>query len=261
LQRSVGCSFIIGQKLTKSAKPYLVYCFCGEFFAFQLTPRQAAQLEVQDGMLVSARGLRLQNHEPHPEPLVQLKNAEINNAEKLDSSSIIEGSLSFNSGQLWVMPMAIQVVCQPAGKNNMTLFHHLDHLPKGENSLRFTLPPLTDLRDRQGELFSGVVPLFIQIGIVGEPEANSTLPTFTTPKLPTLPKQFGMQPQIPVPGPPVQQRLGEHFIPPTPVPTLMTPDTMSFPPRLDLEPPSPTAPSTNRFRSVSDIRAVLVEIY
>lgn len=58
-----------------------------------------------------------------------------------------------------------------------------------------------------------------------------------------------------------EQKLGEYFIPPTPVPTLMTPETMtlpSFPDPWRAEPKA--APNPNRFRAISDIRAALVEV-
>lgn len=50
--RSVGCSFVIGRNLTKSGAPYLVHCFCGELFAFQLTAQQAAGLNLGDSLRV-----------------------------------------------------------------------------------------------------------------------------------------------------------------------------------------------------------------
>ena len=41
LQGRLNCSFIIGRDLTVAGKPFLVECFGGEFFAFELTPAQA----------------------------------------------------------------------------------------------------------------------------------------------------------------------------------------------------------------------------
>jgi hypothetical protein len=261
LQRGVGCSFIVGRELTKSTQPYLVCGYCGEFFAFQLTPSQATRMKVQDRSLVTSVGGRPHNHEPHPEPLVQLTGVKIDNAEQLDRSARIAGSLSISSGQLWAMPLAVQVVCEAPGSNSVILCHHFGHLPRGEDTLRFSLPPLIDLKDSEGRPFAGLLPLFIQIGIVGEPEANSKLNSNGLPKAPTFGQPPPVHPSMSMPGAMVQQRLGEHFVPPSPVPSLMTPDTMNFPPRPNAEPLPPLMEPSHRFRAISDISAVLVQIY
>jgi len=107
LRRGVGCSFVIGRKLMKDGKPHLVHCFCGELFAFQLTPRQASRLKVKDAMLVSASGLTEHDHEPHPDPPVRLEQVDVDSANALDRSKPITGTLTYRSDQMWVMPVAI----------------------------------------------------------------------------------------------------------------------------------------------------------
>jgi hypothetical protein len=260
LQRGVGCSFIVGRELTKSTQPYLVYGYCGEFFAFQLTLSQATRMKVQDRMLVASLGRKPQNHDSHPEPLVQLADVKVDNAEHLDRVARIAGSLSMSSGQLWAMPLAVQVVCESPGGNSVILYHHFDHLPRGKDTLRFSLPPPTDLKDNAGRPLAGLLPLFIQIGIVGEPEANSKLNSNGLPKAPTIGQPAPVHPSMSMPGAMVQQRLGEHFVPPLPVPSIITPDTMNFPPRPNAEPLALSPEPAHRFRAISDISAVLVQI-
>lgn len=259
LLRSVGCSFIIGRKLTKAGKPYLVHCFCGELFAFQLTPRQAARLKVTDAMLVSASGLTRHNHEPHPDPPVRLGQVEVDNAESLDRSVPTKGLLKYRADQWWMMPLAIRAACEPAGRASKALYHHLDGVPRGEGSVRFLLAPIGDLRDRQGQPFGGVLPLFFQLCIVGEPEKTSPATPFgpSTHLGHLLPRA----PQPPMHAPPLPQMLGEPFIPPSPMPTLMSAETMSFPSHADAWPPvTQASPAPPRFRAISDIRAVLVQV-
>lgn len=259
LHRGVGCSFVIGGRLTKDGRPHLVHCFCGELFAFQLTPRQAARLNVRDAEIVSARGLTGHVHEPHPEPPVWLEQVEIDGADALDRSKPITGTLKYRADQLWVMPVAIQAACEPAGRTSKVLYYHLDHLPRGENSIRFALPPIGDLQNRDEEPYAGVLPIFFQVCIVGEPEkarrtvleGPATWPSHCLP---------GATPVAPPPQM-LEQKLGERFIPSSPTSTLMTPETMEFPSFPNPWQPEPKAsPNPNRFRSVSDIRAVLVEV-
>lgn len=259
LGRGVGCSFVIGRKLTKDGKPHLVHCFCGELFAFQLTPRQAARLKVKDAMLVSASGLTEHDHEPHPEPPVRLEQVDVDSADALDRSKPITGTLKYRTDQMWVMPVAIQAACEPAGRTCTVLYHHLDHLPRGDGTIRFQLPAIGELQNREGEPFAGVLPIFLQVCIVGEPEkaSRSVLDGPATRPSHCLPRATPSSP------PPrfVKQKLGERFIPPSPTPTLMTPETMVFPSFPDPWQAEPTAsPNPNRLRSISDIRAVLVEI-
>ncbi len=262
IRRGVGCSFLIGGMLAKNGKPHLVHCYCGELFAFQLTPRQAAWLNVADAELVSARGMVEHNHEPHPEPPVRLEQVEIDNANALDLTKPITGTVKYRADQMWVLPVAIQAVCEPAGRTSMVLYHHLHHLPRGEDSIPFRLLPIDDLRNREGQPFAGLLPIFFQIGIVGEPEKTNRSVLHGPANRPGhfLPQRTPADP------PPefVKQKLGERYVPPSPTPTLMTPETMTlhpFSPFPDPWPPEPKAsPNKHRFRSISDIRAVLVEI-
>lgn len=259
LGRSVGCSFVIGRNLTRSGAPYLVHCFCGELFAFQLTPQQAAGLNVADSQLVSARGLTAHVHEPRPGSLMTLEQVAIDGAEALDRSKPITGTLKYRTEQWWALPLALVVVCEPPGRTNVVLYHHLEQLAQGEGEVRFQLPSITQLRNRQGSPFSGVLPLFFQICIVGEPEKTSqtslsgpgTWPAHGTP----LTKPIVPPPQL------VKQKLGEQFTPPVPIPTLMTPATMVaplFP--IPWHPEPDSGPNPNRIRAISDIHAVLVEV-
>lgn len=255
--RSVGCSFLIGRKLTRSGAPYLVHCFCGELFAFQLTPRQADGLNLGDSQLVSTRGLTAHNHGFRPDSLMTLDQVAIDGADSLERSQPLRGTLKYRTDQWWVLPLALVAVCEPPGRTNVVLYHHMEQLAQGEGEVRFQLPSMIELRNRNGGPFTGVLPLFFQICIVGEPEkaVRSALgvpgPAHGSPET----MHFGS------PHPVVQQKFGEPFILASPPPALMTPETMvafSFP-----DPGSPeadTRPNPNRLRAVSDICVVLVEI-
>ena len=80
IQSRVNCSFMIGQKLINSGKPFLIWCFCGEFFAFELAPQQAARLQVADSLLICARGVREYDQRPSVAPIVSLEQVEVNQA-------------------------------------------------------------------------------------------------------------------------------------------------------------------------------------
>ena len=63
MKRGVSCSFRIGSLLTKNRKPFIIYCFRDEFFAFEITVEQAARLKLEAGELLSAESRR--QEQPH----------------------------------------------------------------------------------------------------------------------------------------------------------------------------------------------------
>lgn len=228
--RQVNCSFAVGRKLTKSKKPYLVYCFCGELFVFELSLDQAARLGMDDkGMLYGENALS----EPpivKAEQTVLLREVKVDDALKLDRNSRITGTLQYEAKQVLLQPVAIRAQYEPPGRSSVTGFHHLFHLAPREGTIQFSLAPIGDLPNRSGKPFSGLLPLFFQIW------TDSQTPKLQIPE--SMPGKLGkayrastLSLQVPPQMPPLP---GGH-----------TPESNS--------PPLPDAP-------ISDIRAVLVDV-
>lgn len=258
MRQEVGVAFLIGKDLTRTGRPFLVHFHCGELFAFQLTEREAERLKVKAQMLVASQGCTRHNHQRRPRPPVELLSVEIGGAEPLGQGSKIECLVEYRSGSHWELPLAIQVACGPSGSTNVRLFHHFLTLPHGERALRFSLPTPEFLLRPEPEL-AGPLPMFVQIGIMGEPESNA-------PVGPNSPGAMLVSLGLPSTRPPQPERyhkprLGEQFTPPTPTPLLMTPEAIAIACQAGLiASPPPTDPPGLRFRGISDIRAVLVEI-
>lgn len=242
MQRGVGCSFLLGRQLVKSGKPCLVACFCGELFAFQLTPRQAAKMNVKDKMLVASIGLSPHFHAPRPAVPVRLTQVEIEGAAMLARNAPIVGTLQYSADRPWLTPVAIQVVCEPAGRSSVVLYHHLAGLHAGAHTIRFSLSAPQNLQDRSGEPFVGVAPLFFQICL---------LEGLASPSIgPSMPPLAALPPGTPGPQP----KLGEPYVP-------RAAEAMTVPVPPQPSPPHPAAGFTPPvFRAVSDIRAALVEL-
>jgi hypothetical protein len=246
----VNCSFMIGRDLIGSGKPFLVCCFCGEFFAFELTPPQAAQLQVTDKLLVSAKGVRQYDQGPKPPPTVSLEHIKVNQATALDRSSPISGTLRYRTDRFLDAPLAIRVVFEPPGRSSHIHLHHLLHLPPPEGTLPFSVSPFGELHDQNGRPYAGILPLFFQIWTTGERPTPG----------------FGASPFSPVAGPPIprpsQPSLPSGWQPigasrpsmPGPIPPMTSPYPPSYDPMTQVRPP------TQQERSISDIRAVLVEV-
>jgi len=245
LQREVTCSFTIGRDLTKSGKSFLVYCFRGELFAFELAREQAGRLGVSDNMLECAEGLRQQGRTSSSEPVVWLEEVTVDNATSLDRLRPITGSLHYRSNQHLLDPSAIRVVCEPPGRGQICLFYHLFHLSPPGGTVKFSLSPLGDLHDQDGTPFTGALPLFFQIWTTAERSPHSAVCT-PVPVLPGTPK-----PRQPQPGSPAGW---QPISPVSPVVPAMSHD----PPPYD--PVPQTALPTRPEGPVSDMRAVLVEM-
>lgn len=122
------------------------------------------------------------------------------------------------------------------------LYHHLDGLQAGVHTIRFALSAPRNLRDRSGEPFVGVAPLFFQICLFGGPTGPSIGQS--------MPPLAAIPPVTHVPQP----KLGEPYV-------AHAPGATSMPMPLNPLSPHPAAGFTPRvFRATSDIRAALVEL-
>lgn len=258
IQRSVNCSFMIGRDLTKIGKPFLVYCFRDEVFAWALTPQQAARLAVADNMLVCAASSFVDHSDPKNEPAVWLEHVEIDSAEALDRSQPITGTLHYRTAEFIADPLAIQAMCEPPGRPSTILFHHLHGLIPPQDEIRFSLPPLGDMRDDQGTQFVGVVPLFFQICMAPRPPqpAFSCRPSPIPSPLISALHPWPATPHSPTLMPMSQTNPAWSPLAATPTPAM--PVTLPYPPTYD--PGSAAAPPIGHERPISDIRAVLVEV-
>ena len=250
MESRVNSSFMIGRKLIGSGKPFWVWCFCGEFFAFELTPQQAARLHVADNLLVCAKGVHEYDQRPSVAPTVFLENVEVKRAAALDRSSPIAGTLRYRTDQFFVEPLAIQVIFEPPGRASCTHFHHFFNLPPPEGTLPFSVAPFGELQDENRTPFAGVLPLFIQIWTTGERVTSGFSPS------PLSPFAGSQMPNPKRPSGPRSWQPTGASRPSTSGP--LPPTTTPYPPQYD--PMAQVRPPAQEERPISDIRAVLVEI-
>jgi hypothetical protein len=230
IQRQVTCSFIIGCKLTKDNRPYLIYGFRGELFVFELSSEQTARLGLKEDGMRCGEGLQPAEWSAI-EPSVRLENISVESSRTLNREARIAGSLSCHSERTFLEPLALHVVCEPPGCGCTTLYHHLPLLIRPGGDLKFIVDKLGELKDRQGGKFVGVVPLFFQIWTAAELQGpQPASPAFPGPT-PVHAKPTGFEPR---------NRL------PTSVRLALPEASQRQPVKLD--------------RPISDIRAVLVDV-
>lgn len=248
VERNVGCSFLVGRELTKSAMPMLVACHCGELFAFELTQKRAKRLRVNDNMLVCWPGATRQDHGPKPEPLIWLEDVDVDHASFLDRSAAIIGTLRYRTDRLLLEPLAIHVVCEPPDRGSKTLYAYPPTLLPPDGAVRFSFSSLGDMPDRDGVPFTGAVPLFFRVFTTEAPAMPAISPHVASKVGETSAAQLLARPHHSSPPP----TSGWPSIKP------VMPAHSTFPPTYDPGVLSP--PAAIEVKPVSDIRAVLVDI-
>jgi hypothetical protein len=235
IQRNVGCSFTVGDSLTKNQRSFLISCFSGEFFAFELTHSQVVRLGVKTNELDFAASVPREALALNSEPTVWLQEVKVDHATGLSSEVPITGSLRYQTEQSVLQPLAIRVVFEPLGRDRITLFHHLSRLTPQEGIVKFALRQLGDLLARGGQPFTGVVPLFFQVWAANKTSGRQ-LPTPVLPRVGghVMRPDVSRKPQMPTTG------------------TVPTPSSAGH-----LPPPESTALPD---QPISDIRAVIVEV-
>lgn len=221
VKQQVSCSFAIGRKLTKSGKPMLVCCYCGELFAFALTPRQAQLLKLGDEHVVTAHGGFRQNHDRRPEPSVWIDEIFLDQDAGLKMPPQLSGTFQYSTDEFWNKPVVLQIVMEPPSLPKKLFCQHFNALLPPEGELKFSVVPSSKSVAKEAKPFTGVLPLFFQLCVEEERGPN---------------KQGVML------GDAHKTTEQQGFFNPAPI---------MF--------PQPHQPGDSRYQLISDIRAVLVE--
>ena len=230
IDAKVGCSFVIGPNLTRAGTPFLVEFFCGEMFVFQLTPQQATKLMVKNNELVQRVGIKMQNHDPRPVPPVRIDTLKLVQDPEASWTSPLTGTLTYSCEQCWSVPTALQIAIEVPGRLSTVLYHHNNsNLSPPNGVIQFAVSPPSGPKPGREDIVTGVLPMYFQICAVVK--LNGGIATIV----------FTAESEV--------EALGTPYVA-TSVPQ---PQQMSRPLA------GPTQPQPQRFRAISDIRAVLVD--
>jgi hypothetical protein len=145
----------------------MVYCFCGELFAFQLTLRQARQLKLDDGMVRGAVSRGEQFHGPRLDPPVRLEAVALEQSADLDADAPLKGTLRYSTSQYLDLPIALQVVMEPPVSFSITRYIHGFQLLSGEHDVPFCFQRCSG--QPHPHPYAGPLPLFFQFCTTAEP--------------------------------------------------------------------------------------------
>jgi hypothetical protein len=252
LRRNVGCSFMLGSRLTTSGVAYATYCHAGELFTFPLPQQQAARIGLRADMLVHSMGATLHNHEPHPEAMIKLDEVSLD-SQTLRWEDTIAGSFKCSTSQPWMREMCLEVAIEPPGCGSTILRSYFGYVPPGTSTHRFSVS-CGGLAPANAQSFAGILPLFVQICVVEEEKTQALDPWHPI---------YGQQ--VHATADPFRPHvIGDPYVSP-PNPFGLPPGLAHVLPAIEPGPPSaahglPKAPPQQLFKAASDIRAVIVEI-
>jgi len=151
---------VVGRNLTRSKEAYLVISQRREMFAFELTPKQEANLDAHAnalGALVQAKHEDIEADAPD-DPIITIANLIIENADGLSGRETLSGQVEYQSSQPLLDGIAIRLMFQMPGGAMISHFHHPHGPLLGQGVLKFRMSPL--LSDGVREL-PKTLPVFV----------------------------------------------------------------------------------------------------
>lgn len=155
-ESGLNCWFHFGPDATRFGRPQLVYCFEGEFFAFQLNDQQATALGLSSGQVVFGPGGRRLNSGLRTRPPAVLAEPQIEEA----TTEVVAGGVGYEMPLNQMLPLCLRMTWDRSDGRSVDMFRHLDSalMPVGEIDFRFRLPAPDKL-----PLYSQPVVLFFSL--------------------------------------------------------------------------------------------------
>jgi hypothetical protein len=173
IRAGTNCSFVIGQAVTARRKPFLLHWLAGEFFVFQLSPRQAKRLGV-DPVAIQQTRARWPDRAGVASPgTISLERFELVQPaiEAVDRPIAVRARYRVPG----TVPerVALRMDFTLAGKTVTAYAHPQDPLlPEGDMEAQFQLPSSTQL--------APVVGVFVRYCTVPEPGVSNGTPLSNT---------------------------------------------------------------------------------
>lgn len=165
--RGLTCFLVIGPGLTTDGEPYLMHCFCGELFIFQLTHDQARNLKVQDNHVHWGTGLVKDRMQSVAEPAVALSGFEIEQAESLRSDTPLIAHVLYETTEGWLAPSVLRLDYDVPGMGSGVSWHYLDgHMPR-KGRIKCFFNPFRQVIGKSPA--SGTIAVFLRLCTLPDP--------------------------------------------------------------------------------------------
>ena len=168
LQRDEDCYFGIGPGITKKQKPYLVYLFARNLFAFTLTKQQANNLEAVDNKMfrttrLKAGGLPLTIPMP-----IEISRLEIDGSSRLSGKATVTGRVHYEVAHTLMEPPVATLDFDLKGYCSPTAYFHPGvPLTDAPGVMDFTFPPIeTTLLSKKAASYQTTSAAFFRFVVI-----------------------------------------------------------------------------------------------
>ena len=155
---------IFGKHLTKSRASYLVVSHHQQMFAFELTSRQARNLEAHpDALGALSRKRPRDDAEAAKNPTVMLSHLIIDNADEQDLNAPITGHVLYQSADSHLENVAVRMTYDLPDGATVSHYDHPMGLLPASGLLRFRLTPFKNDMADQPRVLPKTLPVFIEL--------------------------------------------------------------------------------------------------
>jgi len=133
---------VMGTDSTRDGKPYLMHCYCGELFVFELTFKQARRFKIPRGQFLWGTGALAGRLESPETPAVAITGLAIERADGLPRGSPISADVSYEADGGWPDSCAFRLDYDVAGVGSVASFHYPRPPAERRGCIRCSFPPL-----------------------------------------------------------------------------------------------------------------------
>ena len=158
----------IAPALTLDRKPYLMHCFCGELFVFELTESQSASFQIRPGQVRWGEGLVEDRMiQPCLSPRVELRDLSIADAEAHALDQPIVATIFHDAGLHWPAPCVFRLDYDLGGRTSKVSWSYVDvpKAPRGQSLIAF--PPM--LKIQGARALAGTITAFLRLCDLPDP--------------------------------------------------------------------------------------------
>jgi hypothetical protein len=173
IERNIDTSLVVGWKLTKSRKPYMVYVFAKHFFVFALTNRQAKDLGVHsDGMLATRLPLSIPTPAVSEYPFV-INELELDNCRCLNGSDLITGHLQYERMRPLTERVGLVLELNVKDRAMKRLYMYPPHPMLNDSGVvKLGFPAVRDEKDEATRAWHGTTGAFCRFVTVCDPRTG-----------------------------------------------------------------------------------------
>ncbi len=159
--KQLDCYFLIGAKLTRKRRAYLMHCYAKELFVFQLTSSQAKNLGVRPAAMSCTEGNPSQSVNPETADALSLDGLRLTDGVVVPAAAPIAGTCHYSATSQIAAPYALGLECALHGRARVMSWAYPAGRLEPEGTLSFAFASFGRLG--QEESWHGTTALFFRV--------------------------------------------------------------------------------------------------